>query len=160
MLNTEFALNQYRCAQTGGRRLPATTKGAAARAQTGLLGIMGDLLLDDVFEITAVDPDGKKFDRVSRIQAKSDNFDMRLLLDVNVEIYPLQTTQKFTLALAKSLSLDPTNNPLDADVAWRPDAGPSLADKYEYVMFGRVFKFEDVSSSRMFEMSLSSSFNT
>lgn len=110
---------------------------------------MGDLLLDDVFEITAVDPDGKKFDRVSRIQAKSDNFGMRLLLDVNVEIYPLQLGQKFTLALAQSLSLDPENGPLDADVAWRADAGPSLADKYEYVMFGRVFKFEDISSSRM-----------
>lgn len=111
---------------------------------------MTDLLLDDVFETTAVDPDGKKFDRVSRIQAKSDNFDMRLLLDVNIELYPIQTGQKFTLALAKSIALDVSGAPMEADAAWRPDAGPTLADKYEYVMYGRVFKFEDLSSSRMY----------
>lgn len=111
---------------------------------------MGDFLLDDVFEVGAVDPDGKKFDRVSRIQAKSDNYDMRLLLDVNIELYPLAAGEKFTLALTKSIAFDAAGAPLDADAAWRPDAPASLADKYEYVMYGRVFKFEDVSPTRMY----------
>lgn len=110
---------------------------------------MTDFLLDDIFEITAVDPDGKKFDKVSRIQARSDNYDMLVLLDVNFELYPLQKGQKFTLVLTKSITLDSTGAPMDADEAWRPSAGPTLADKYEYVMYGRVFKFEDISSSKM-----------
>lgn len=108
--------------------------------------VMTEFFLDDVFEITAVDPDGKKFDRVSRIQAKSDNYDMALLLDVNVELYALQKAQKFTFVLTKSIALDAS---VGADAAWRSDAGPTLADKYEYVMYGRVFKFEDISTTRM-----------
>lgn len=111
---------------------------------------MTDFILDDVFEITAVDPDGKKFDRVSRIQAKSDNYDMKLLLDINTELYPVQSGQKVTLVLSKSIAVDLNGVPLEAEAAWRPDAGPTLADKYEYVMYGRVFKFEDVSASRMY----------
>lgn len=111
---------------------------------------MADFLLDDVFEITAVDPDGKKFDRVSRIQAKSDNYDMRLHLDVNIELYPVYNGQKFTLVLTKSIALNAANAALGPEAAWRPDAGPTLADKYEYVMYGRVFKFEDVSSSKLY----------
>lgn len=111
--------------------------------------VMADFLLDDVFEISAVDPDGKKFDRVSRIQAKSDNFDMSLLLDINIELYPIHKGQKFTLALTKSIAVDASGAPVGADAAWRLEAGSTIADKYEYVMYGRVFKFEDVSSSRM-----------
>ena len=107
---------------------------------------MADFLLDDVFEIGAVDPDGKKFDKVSRIQAKSDNYNMQLLLDINIELYPVRTGMKFTLVLTKYIAFDTSGAPVEAEHAWRM---PSLADKYEYVMYGRVFKFEDVASSRM-----------
>lgn len=109
---------------------------------------MSNFLADDVFEVMAVDPDGKKFDRVSRIQGKSENYDTKLLLDVNTEIYPLKMGEKFSLVLSKTLSLD--GSPMDVDSAWRPNAGPTLADKFEYVMYGRVFKFEEISSSKMY----------
>jgi len=105
-------------------------------------------LLDDVFSVSAVDPDGKKFDRVSRIVATSENYGMRMLLDVNVELYPMTVGQKYSLVLTPSIALD--GKPLDPEEAWRPSAGPTLADKYEYVMYGRVFKLEDVSSSSMY----------
>ncbi|PJF19637.1 hypothetical protein PSACC_00555 [Paramicrosporidium saccamoebae] len=124
---------------------PGPARSAVSSSSTSACA-MTDFLLDDVFEITAVDPDGKKFDRVSRIQAKSDNYDMSLLLDVNVELYALQKAQKFTLVLTKSIALDAS---VGADAAWRSDAGPTLADKYEYVMYGRVFKFEDISTARI-----------
>jgi DNA-directed RNA polymerase I, II, and III subunit RPABC3 len=105
---------------------------------------MAEFLLDDVFEISAVDPDGKKFDRVSRIQAKSDNYDMHLLLDVNIELFPLKSGQKFTLVLTKTIALDGVGT----ESTWRSEVA-TLADKYEYVMYGRVFKLEDISSTRM-----------
>lgn len=45
---------------------------------------------------------------VSRIEAKSTNCDMYMLLDVNTEIYPMRVGDKFTMALANTLNLDGT----------------------------------------------------
>lgn len=105
-----------------------------------------DLILDEAFEIASVDPDGKKFDKVSRIQARNDNNNVLLTLDINTELYPVHAGLKFTLVLTKHIAFDANGAPLEAEEAWRVS---SLADKYEYVMYGRVFKFEDISSSKM-----------
>ena len=51
---------------------------------------MSRLLFEDVFEILKKDPDGKRFDRVSRFYARSDTYQMDLVLDVNVDIYPME----------------------------------------------------------------------
>jgi DNA-directed RNA polymerase I, II, and III subunit RPABC3 len=86
------------------------------------------IVFDDIFTITAIDKDGKKFDRgtsvqclrtqrcyadncllfvkpilVSRLFAHSLNYDMDLTLDYNIELYPLKQSEKFSLALASSL---------------------------------------------------------
>lgn len=113
------------------------------------------LILEDLFKISAIDPDGKKFDRVSRIKATGENLDMEMLLDVSIEVYPLKVGERLNLALAKTLSLDGT--PSD-EGSYRPDlVGPSLADNYEYVMYGRLFKFESTSNAnRMYSLSLGS----
>lgn len=98
-------------------------------------------LFHDIFEITALNPDGFKFDRVNRIQATGTTFECDLLLDINCEIYHLQETDKFTLVLASTLHLD--GSPADhfSYVPAQCSAGqdPTLADNYEYVMHGRVF---------------------
>lgn len=69
---------------------------------------MLEFLLDDIFEVERLDPDGKKFDKVSRIEARSTNFDMYMQLDVNTEIYPIHVGEKFTMVLAPTLNLDQT----------------------------------------------------
>lgn len=103
------------------------------------------LLLDDLFTVTAVDPEGKKFDRVSRLKATGENLSIDLVLDVNSEIYPVTLGDRLNIALSKTLNLD--GSPSD-EGSWRPDAtGPSLADKYEYVMYGKLFKFENTSTA-------------
>jgi DNA-directed RNA polymerase I, II, and III subunit RPABC3 len=51
-----------------------------------------------IFEIQEIDPHGKKFDRVSRIIATSEQTE--LTLDVNTEIYPLAASDRLTLVLA------------------------------------------------------------
>jgi DNA-directed RNA polymerase I, II, and III subunit RPABC3 len=38
--------------------------------------------IGDTYEILEVDPDGKKFDKVSRIMAHSELYDLDLVLDV------------------------------------------------------------------------------
>lgn len=100
---------------------------------------MVELLFEDIFTIVRMDPDGKKFDKVSRIEARSEQFDMHMLLDVNTDIYPLQVDDKFTMALSSTLSLDGTPDDATFDQSGRK----SLADKYEYVMYGKLYKFSD-----------------
>ncbi|KAH9328400.1 hypothetical protein KI387_000508, partial [Taxus chinensis] len=69
---------------------------------------MVELLFEDIFTVTRIDPDGKKFDKVSRIEARSEQFDMHMLLDVNIDVYPISVGEKFTVALSPTLSLDGT----------------------------------------------------
>ncbi|KAK9155521.1 hypothetical protein Sjap_003001 [Stephania japonica] len=99
---------------------------------------MVDLLFEDIFTLIRIDPDGKKFDKVSRIEARSEQFDMYMQLDVSSE-YPLHVGEKFTMVLAPTLNLDGT-----------PDTGfytqgqkKSLADKFEYVMHGKLYKLSE-----------------
>jgi DNA-directed RNA polymerase I, II, and III subunit RPABC3 len=109
------------------------------------LGAMADsVMFEDIFTISVVDPDGKKFDRVSRLVAHSEQFDMDLLLDVNIDVYPIaRSEKKFTLALAATLNLDGTQDDGTFDQTRRK----SLADKYEYVMYGKVYKCADASAA-------------
>jgi len=95
-------------------------------------------LFEDIFETTALNPDGYKFERVNRLQAIGTTFECELLLDINCEIYKIRETDKFTLVLASTLHLD--GSPAD-HFSYVPNTNsePTLADNYEYVMHGRVF---------------------
>ncbi|KAH9944473.1 RNA polymerase [Epithele typhae] len=111
-----------------------------------------NVLFDDIFTISGIDKEGKKFDRVSRLYAHSKNYDMDLTLDYNVELFPLHDKQTFALALASSLSRAPQaagaeDEDKDRDV-WRPDAKGrrGLDDDYEYVMYGKVYRFDEGSA--------------
>ncbi|XP_062179051.1 DNA-directed RNA polymerases II, IV and V subunit 8B-like isoform X3 [Phragmites australis] len=79
---------------------------------------MVEHLFEDIFIVTRLDPDGKKFDKVTRIEAKSEQFDI-------------------------SLNLDGT-----PDTGYYTQAGrKTLADKYDYVMHGKLYKISEDSSS-------------
>lgn len=45
---------------------------------------------------------------VNRVEARSDQFDMYMQLDVNTEIYPMHVGEKFMMVLATTLNLDGT----------------------------------------------------
>lgn len=78
---------------------------------------------------------------------------MDLILDVNVDIYPVNPGDKLTMCLATTLNLDGSAMPrghvdtqrevYDRSVGVRS----TLADDYEYVVFGKVFKYRDNSAS-------------
>ena len=84
---------------------------------------------------------------VSRLIARSENYEMDLTLDFNSEIYPLNTGEKFSFVLASSLSLEASANTggVEKRESWRErtPGERDLSDEYEYVMFGKVYKFED-----------------
>lgn len=64
------------------------------------------LVFDDMFLIKDIDPEGKKFDRVSRLVCNSENFKTEVILDVNTQLYPMVIGEKFRLALAFTLRDD------------------------------------------------------
>ena len=83
-------------------------------------------------------------DKVSRLHARSKNYEMDLTLDYNIELFPLKSGQTFTLSLATSLSRGSVpgkeGEGEDKEQRWRPDGKgqKGIEEDYEYVMFGRV----------------------
>lgn len=55
------------------------------------------------------------FFSVSRIKARSDLYEMDLILDINIDIYPIAQNERLAVCLATTLNLDgsdmPTGNP-------------------------------------------------
>ncbi|KAM0755949.1 DNA-directed RNA polymerase II subunit H [Meredithblackwellia eburnea MCA 4105] len=103
-------------------------------------------LFNDTFTISSVDKDGKKFDRVSRVNGKSSNHDMDLTLDVNSDLLPLQPSATFSFALASSLLPDGQK---EGEGGWRAGVEGGLADDWDYVMYGKVYKFDEDTQDRV-----------
>ncbi|ORY85377.1 RNA polymerase I [Leucosporidium creatinivorum] len=104
------------------------------------------VLFSDLFTTKDVDRDGKKFDRVSRITAKSANHDMDLSLDINTDLLPITPSTTFSFALASSLLPDGEK---EGEGGWRAGIEGSMADEWEYVMYGKVYKFDEETAERV-----------
>jgi len=80
---------------------------------------------------------------------------MYMQLDVATEIYPMRVGDKFNMVLAPTLNLDGT-----PDTGYYTQAGrKTLADKFEYVMHGKLYKIsEDSSTSSSTKMEIYASF--
>lgn len=103
---------------------------------------MAEIYFDDVIMVDRIDPDGKKYDKVSRIEARSEEYNMEMQVDLNTEIYPVRVGERFRMAITPSLHLD------GKAVASDEGAPKSLADKFEYVAHGLLYKMsEDMSGS-------------
>ncbi|KAK0246079.1 RNA polymerase [Armillaria solidipes] len=115
-----------------------------------MASVASNVVFDDIFTISSIDKEGKKFDRVSRLQAHSKNYDMDMTLDYNIELFPLETGQHFALALASSLArggqrTNTTDGAAEEEEhVWRPDGKGQrgLEEDYDYVMYGKVYKFD------------------
>lgn len=104
---------------------------------------MSTTLFDDIFTISEVD--AARYNKVSRVVAASTtSSDIKITLDINSDLFPVKTNESVTVTLASSLSLDGAND-ASTTTSWRPPkAGEtSLADDYDYVMYGTVYKFEE-----------------
>lgn len=101
--------------------------------------VMAGVLFEDIFDVKDIDPEGKKFDRVSRLHCESESFKMDLILDINSWIYPMELGDKFRLVLANTLREDGFSDTGE----WNPlDQGSSRADSFEYVMHGKIYRIE------------------
>ena len=116
------------------QRSPAKMSGMTSDSQ----------LFDEHFTITASDQ--SKYDRVSRISATSQDSQTTFALDINTELFPCAVGEPLHMVLASTLSLDGSK---DDNKGWR-DVGRSgqggeatLADLFDYVCHGKIYKFED-----------------
>ncbi|KAH9897300.1 DNA-directed RNA polymerases and 3 polypeptide [Xylariomycetidae sp. FL2044] len=97
-------------------------------------------LFDDNFTITEYDQ--SKYDRVARLTATSNDNQTLLKLDVNIELLPCMVGESMNVALATTLSLD--GNKEEEGKGWKDVRNEStLADMYDYVCHGKIYKFED-----------------
>lgn len=91
-----------------------------------------------------------KYDRVTRIEAMNDQTqDTTMMLDVNTELYPMEVDDRITVALALSLNLDGSK---DDSKGWR-NVGrgeQTLADEYDYVCHGKIYRFEEGDGANMY----------
>ncbi|CUS13865.1 unnamed protein product [Tuber aestivum] len=100
------------------------------------------ILFDSTFAITGFDQN--KYDRVARISGERE--DLKFSLDIHVELYPVAVGETVQLSLASTLSPDGAKeDPAESKTGWKENkaAEPSLADTYDYVCHGKVYRFEE-----------------
>lgn len=103
-------------------------------------------LFTDFVTITDMDVDGQKFHNVSRIVGVSETHKCDVIIDVQSDMYRLKTKEKFTLTLVKTLDLQGKED----DGYWHPKKNePTLIDRYDYGMYGKIYKCDQLPNNRM-----------
>jgi DNA-directed RNA polymerase I, II, and III subunit RPABC3 len=100
-------------------------------------------LLEETFTITSID--NARYDRVSRLSCTSTDSTLSMTLDINHELFHVTEGEHIQVVLTTTLSLDGAPKE-GAETAWRNvgRAGhATLADMFDYVCYGRQYKFED-----------------
>lgn len=102
-----------------------------------------ETLFEDIFEVTALNPEGKKiFENVNRIAAIGSTYECKLQLDINCQIYSIKKGEKISLALTSTLNLDGSPDDHFSYSSTVDGGETTLADTYDYVMHGRIFKID------------------
>lgn len=99
-------------------------------------------LYEDHFEITTLTTG--TYDRVTRVMgtSRSAGSSTSLTLDINSELYPLQSGDTVNLLIATTLNLDGTKD--TGSAGWRDRSGEeTLASAFDYVCYGKVYKHVD-----------------
>ncbi|KAK6459985.1 16-kDa RNA polymerase subunit [Scheffersomyces coipomensis] len=105
---------------------------------------MSGILFEDMFVVESTDMG--RYTKVARIVANSSTSkDIKITLDINNELFPVKQNDSLTIALSSSLGNE--KSMLTSNGSWRPpradDKTHSLADDYDYVMYGTIYKFEE-----------------
>ena len=114
-------------------------------------------LIEDTILVDAINKDGKVFDKVSRISAQSKVNKLQIELDVNTDIYPMDAGAYYKLLLASSVNADGSDN---FDIVRYENEGAqagmeTLFDQYDYVMHGKVFKYQLVDGEKRINIFIS-----
>eukprot|EP00996_Jenningsia_fusiforme_P003957 NODE_4755_length_765_cov_62.832402_g4408_i0.p1 GENE.NODE_4755_length_765_cov_62.832402_g4408_i0~~NODE_4755_length_765_cov_62.832402_g4408_i0.p1 ORF type:complete len:150 (+),score=42.42 NODE_4755_length_765_cov_62.832402_g4408_i0:174-623(+) len=106
---------------------------------------MADItLVSDVFEVKELDPEGRKFDLVSRVGMHSEQHELDCMMDFNIDVFPVEHNCKLSIAWARTIDLSGKPSPDSFDKALCFGKVPSLMDQFEYVTYGRVYKVDNL----------------
>jgi DNA-directed RNA polymerase I, II, and III subunit RPABC3 len=102
-------------------------------------------LFEETFNITS--RNDQKYDRVSRLFGTSTDSSTTMSLDINHELYPTTVGENIQMVLATTLNLDGTKD----EKGWRENSrgDSTLADMYDYVCYGKVYRFEEGDGDNM-----------
>ncbi len=89
---------------------------------------------------------------MSRIEFSSENYEVKLIVDINTQLYPVHTGERYTFAIASTLHEDGSKD----DGVFDQRSSGTLADKYDYVMHGHVFKCEESKDGKLYVLSSTS----
>ncbi|ODA81545.1 hypothetical protein RJ55_00045 [Drechmeria coniospora] len=109
-------------------------------------GVSDATLFEESFTVT--DYDQTKYDRVARISCTSADSQTVMVLDINIELFPCAVSDSLHVVLTTTLSPDGSK---DDDKGWR-DVGKegamssTIADNYDYVCHGKIYKFEETNA--------------
>ncbi|KAK4856476.1 hypothetical protein QYF36_017892 [Acer negundo] len=112
--------------------------------------------MQDTFKVSKINADGKKFDKVSRIEADSESLEMYMKLDVNTDVYPIKENEKFVVLLTSTLNKDGS---AVSEYYTQNNGRDSIADKFEYVMYGKIFKIQEEGSGAQIKVEIYISFS-
>jgi DNA-directed RNA polymerase I, II, and III subunit RPABC3 len=106
-----------------------------------------NILFEDVLVISSIDREGKVFDKVSRIEGRTEDQDCKVILDINSEIYTMTKDGLYSLIITKSVYSDGTlTGNFSVEMYNKKN---SLLDKYEYVCYGKIFKYSEESDGKV-----------
>ncbi|KAH3965978.1 DNA-directed RNA polymerases I/II/III subunit RPABC3 [Parastagonospora nodorum] len=100
-------------------------------------------LFEENFIVTKVNKE--KYDRVHRLSGTSTDGSLTFTLDINHELWPVAEGTTINIVLATTLALDGTTKE-GAETSWRNVSRSNtatLADLFEYVCYGKNYRFED-----------------
>lgn len=108
---------------------------------------MGDSqLFAATFAVSDIKPE--KYDRVARVFANTEDGETYMHLDINTDLFSCAVLDRLHIVLASTLSLDGVKD--DVKGGWREPDGLNLADEYEYVCHGKIYRFEKEDQENMY----------
>ncbi len=96
-------------------------------------------MYEATIQVNTIDKEGKKFDKVSRVDFSSIQRSLELTLDVHFELFPMRVGQRFNFALLRTLRRD---GKMEAKAYTNKQLENSYADDYDYVTHGVVFEIK------------------
>lgn len=100
-------------------------------------------LFEENFIVNKVNTD--KYDRTHRLSGTSTDGSLIFTLDINHELWPITEGTTINIVLATTLALDGTTKE-GTETSWRSVSKANtatLADLFEYVCYGKNYRFED-----------------
>ena len=98
-------------------------------------------LYNERFTVSKIDD--SQFDNIKRIYCTNAEGSANLVLDINSLIYKIRENDSFAFLLRSQISSDPQGD----SYHWHPSQIKSTeAAKFNYVMYGKVYRYEDDSA--------------